>query len=421
MARDPSLPGFSSDDLSVVRHRPLLLALAALPFALALALVVAGLVAAPFWFALVPHSILFGAALLAYVLRRKPWPLVEKTRVTVGERTVEVGGSTYPIEAFSGGFVRPAWRPRVLLRRPRRLPVELELPDVASARTLLRALGLDVSQRVASFRAMSRAVSKHRYVAAVVGVFFATYGMLVAALAASKGHPAVVGAAAIGFLAGLVGLLVLLLAPTTVRVGADGLALRWLGRESFHGWGEVLRATVYDTGWGRSRQIGVRVDLASGEELRIPIGGVQWNEEDAAVLVERIAEAMEAYRSGDAAADAALLRRGDRPVGAWLRALRALGAGAHTDHRTAPVPRERLLRIAESPTAAASDRAAAAVALGAGLDDDARARLRRAAEASAAPKLRVAIEAAVDEARQAELEAAMAELDEAEAERTRRG
>src|SRR5262249_28225525 len=152
----------------------------------------------------------------------------------------------------------------------------------------------------------------------------------------------------------------------------------------------------YEAGWGRSRRIGIKLTLRSGEEVQIPVTTRSWGDNELALIEERIREAREAYRTGGAEADAALLKRGDREVSAWVSMLRTIGAGANADMRTAPVPRERLFRIVEDPASPAIDRAAAAVALGADLDEDGRRRLADAAHATAAPKLRVAIEKAAD-------------------------
>ncbi len=129
------------------------------------------------------------------------------------------------------------------------------------------------------------------------------------------------------------------------------------------------------------------------------------------VLTERILQALASFREGDADAAADLLRRGAHDVSAWVRALRSLGSGANADARTAPVPRERLLRIVEDPALPPQDRAAAAVALGADLDDEGRGRLRLAAAASALPRLRIAIETAASGADESELAAALGEMD----------
>jgi hypothetical protein len=106
-----------------------------------------------------------------------------------------------------------------------------------------------------------------------------------------------------------------------------------------------------------------------------------------------------------------LLDRRERPVGDWITTLRSIGTGANAAHRIAPVAPERLWRIVEDPSARAVARAAAAVALGARIDDEGRARLKAAADATAAPKLRIALFAAADSAEEAELEEALRDLE----------
>jgi hypothetical protein len=93
-----------------------------------------------------------------------------------------------------------------------------------------------------------------------------------------------------------------------------------------------------------------------------------------------------------------------------------VGAGAAADHRNAPVPPDKLLSIAEDPRAEPLARAGAAVALSGALDDDGRARLRAAAEATVMPRVRVALEAAAREAREEELIEALSALEASEAE-----
>ncbi len=148
--------------------------------------------------------------------------------------------------------------------------------------------------------------------------------------------------------------------------------------------------------------------------MPIPIAQAK-DDEQGSFIVERIREALEAHRRGGLAADSAVLRRGQRDVREWVSALRALGAGANADMRTAPLPPERLFRVVEDPAASSADRAAAAVALGSDLDDTGRARLRTAAAAVAGPRLRAALETAAIQAEQAALEAALAEVEQEEA------
>jgi hypothetical protein len=85
----------------------------------------------------------------------------------------------------------------------------------------------------------------------------------------------------------------------------------------------------------------------------------------------------------------------------WLARLRAFGHEDAGGFRDPKIPPERLWRIVEDPSAPASARAGAAVALRAKLDDDGRTRIRVAADATAAPKLRVALESTAAEDDQA--------------------
>jgi hypothetical protein len=276
-------------------------------------------------------------------------------------------------------------------------------------RALLRALGLDASQSVATFRTLSRVLARRRFGFGLGAAFGAAY---VSFITTAGRHPSSVAVAM--FVLALAVALGLTVAPTRLSVGADGIVLRWLGRQRFIGYEDIELVTRFDRSWGRSRIVGLSLLLRSNEQVMVPISSSNWPKAGAVDLIEeRIREAMETYRTGGAAADAALLRRGERRLGEWVAALRALGAGANADMRTAPVPRERLFRIVEDPACAPTDRAAAAVALGGdgALDDDGRARLRAVAEATAAPRLRVAIEKAAAAPDSAELEAALADVE----------
>ena len=188
--------------------------------------------------------------------------------------------------------------------------------------------------------------------------------------------------------------------PSRLHIGTDGVFITWLGTKRFIGFSEISFAKPLD---GR-----VDLHLKAGGLVRIPVG------RQVLIILARINEAMEAYRRGGATADiASLLRRGERPMEDWMAALRSIGAGANATHRTAPVAPETLWRLVEDPGSEPLARAAAAVALGAELDDEGRGRLRVVAGAVAAPKLRVALEAAANDD-QGDLCAAMAEVEEEE-------
>jgi len=276
---------------------------------------------------------------------------------------------------------------------------------------------LDPSQKVRSFAARPAITRPVFHVPAFWGLLllFGTF-LSHGGLGGPGGHPSAVAAAAGALLvAAVAALLVLLLAPQRLRVGGDGVEVIRLWRRRFLRYDEIAAVAPYEKGSWRNRLVGLHLALHSGEDVRVPMLG----SEDVADAEARIDEAMARLRRGDVEVDAAVLRRGERALGAWVTALRSLGAGANADLRTAPVPRERLFRIVEDAARPSVDRAAAAVALGRDLDDEGRVRLRSAAEATAAPRLRVALEKAAGAEGDAELEAALADIEEGEEPRTR--
>jgi hypothetical protein len=306
------------------------------------------------------------------------------------------------------GFVVPrgSESPVVRLRRKGlRLPIEIQVPSRDDGRQLLRVLGLDASQTVASFRLPSRAYATPSMTFWSLGGIAAAFVILANLLGAPGGAVGVFFVIAIAT--------VLLQVPSVLRVGADGLVVSWLGRKRFVSYADVERVTDYEDGFARSRFRGLSFSLRGGAVLRIPIARPRWSVGDKMDLIrERVREAMESHARGDAAVDATLLARDGRSLGDWLAALRGIGTGANATHRVAPVPPERLWRIVEDPGAKPVARATAAVALGAALDDEGRVRLRVAAEAVAAPKLRVALEEVAGEARDEALTKALEELEE---------
>ena len=204
------------------------------------------------------------------------------------------------------------------------------------------------------------------------------------------------------------------LVPGRLTVGADGIEIHWFGRRRFIRHGDIVNATQYIAGFGNSRYTGVSLTLESGEEVRIPIGDARYFDDRARMVLERIQEAAAEGNVEHAELDPAILARGDRDVGDWMRALRSLGA--------APTRRCGPRRSRPSGSGASSKdpagpplaRAAAAVALTADPAADSRRRLRAAADATAAPRLRIAIDAAASHDEQA-LKEALAELESEEA------
>jgi hypothetical protein len=133
----------------------------------------------------------------------------------------------------------------------------------------------------------------------------------------------------------------------------------------------------------------VRLHLEGGQVYSIVVGAARWSEDDAAALAERVDEVIAAHRRGAVVSAETLARRG-RPVPEWIRALRAIGAGADANFRRAELDREVLWQVYESPSSTPDERAAAAVALSTLATPETAQRIRVTVDALAEPALREA-------------------------------
>jgi hypothetical protein len=342
-----------------------------------------------------PMLIAGGVAGSVYAFSQNPWTREVEGDFEAGpEGLLEGGRLLVPSEEIRSGFVVPdAGRgPRVRIQRKMKLPVEIRVRDEAEGRDLLRALGLDATQRAAKFSTPSRAMSDPTW-SIVLGVGFAAIFVLLGTLSHTFGLHG--NGIQLPVLA--VYLAFMFLTRTGITVGADGILRSWLGKKEFWSYGDIESVRTYldQSFWRKQKWHGIELLLRSGATVRIPVASKQsFQISNLELIIERIRQAMESHRQGDAAAETALLARQARSVADWVQSLRAIGSGAHVDHRTAPVAPERLFRIVEDPSLTASARAGAAVALGASLDANGKVRLKDAAGATAAPKLRIAIEAA---------------------------
>lgn len=395
--------------LAVRRTNPWMTALASLPMLAALALVATWLVTGAATYIVLPHILIGAFIALFFNQKRKPRAVIEPTQIRATATELVVGGRSVPRDRIARALYLPLQRTgHAMVRvecKHRPFPLELVVKDEAQGRLLLAAMGLDASQSVAGFRAMSRALAKRWY--PILGMLALVPPLMV--IAAVFPHAGALFPFAIGLAA------VLMVIPTRVEVGADGVLMKWLGRRRFIPSSEIVAALHYEDGFGRNRYVGAKLVLHDGQEVKIPLGS-RWSDDDAHGLVERIREAVEAYKRGDVESSAALLDRGARPIAEWVRMLKSLGAGASATLRTAAMDSERLWHLLESPSAPPKHRAAAAVALATSDEDGARDRIRVAASAVAEPKLRVALEAASNDD-EAELEKAMEELAQDENER----
>jgi len=369
------------------------LALGALPLALSAGLAVAGLFNPLLWMG-VPHTFLLGLVALFYIWRTNPRPRKRDVHASVDETAVWVDTEPLVHRAdLEAGHILPNPDGDVvrLVARGLKPNVELEVPTIAEGRRLLEGLGLDASQVMASFRATSLLLAQRWKMGVAVFAAVAA-GLALSAAAASFGMTPVLPMLVVAST-----LAVALLAPTRVQVGSDGVHIRWLHHKRFVPLADVDHVRIGRVGMGQHAQITVELDLVDGETIAVPVGPPRWHEDKARILAQRIVDACGSHGSSSVELSGLIQRRG-RDMVTWVRALLAAGSGASATHRAAPANRERLLRIVEDPSSQSTDRAAASVALHAGLEPDERTRIRIAQQATADPGLRVVLDAAIDEA-----------------------
>lgn len=216
-----------------------------------------------------------------------------------------------------------------------------------------------------------------------------------------------------------------------VLVGADGVTIRRGVLTRFFPYAEMRRAWLRSLPRRRrDRRFGSFEEPSSydhwlvletttrEEPFAFDMGGGERREEDLAGLVERIELAAATFRDDESSAMAdAALARNDRPANEWAASLKSIAAGDRLVYRVAPVERETLFGVLEDPARTASARLAAAVALGASVDEAGRVRMKQAASGVAEPKLRVALEKVAAGSADEETAALLDEIDAREHER----
>jgi hypothetical protein len=311
-----------------------------------------------------------------------------RSLVRVTETAIELGASTIPRSSIARahyqlGCGRPAVR---CVDRSGKRIFEAEVDDEASARELLRVLGWDVEQRRMTFEVESMSTANGRLRARGLGMLVGLPALAIV-LGAVGGLPMIF----IAIVAATIALLLAVPAAASawLEIGSDGLTLQWLDTRRFISWNDVNAIEVDDKA----------IALKLGDGTRVPIPSPplrRGRDEDRATrdaLVARIEQARAAYTERTSAQELVdRVRQGDRPIGAWKESLERL---AVTDYRMAGPRDEDLWRVVEDAAAPEDARAAAAVVLS--KHEEARPRIRSAAEAVASPQLRVALETAADD------------------------
>jgi hypothetical protein len=372
------------------------------------------------------HMSILGGVGLAWAYKSLA-DLVDQPGVITGDDRglLRDGRVVVPHDELKQGFVMP-FGPAALVRIERRgmaPPMLVRVDDIASGRTLLRALGLDASQRVADVKAapwlVTQPVQKQLLLTLgpILGVFVPL--ILGSAAALGKQAPFAVITLVPVLLAYIFGVV---LAPMKIRIGTDGVLIRWLWKERFIPFSEIEDVVSYEEEMGGKQYAGAILHLAGGETTKICTGQKGFTDGDSESVVERLREALEEHRTQTHGTDASALSRGSRSALDWVRALKRLGAGADTDLRHAGMSLEALLSAVHDTTLDAASRAGAAVAALPYVTPAEKRRIRVAAETTALPKLRVALETVTKEgAEETEIARALEEVATDERDATEKG
>lgn len=425
MAEPAAGPGarFESSSAHLVRRNRKLLLGAAAPIFLAAWIALLSIVLANATFlAIALPLLLLGALSVGLSYKANLDPVADREPIAAdGEGLYRGGQLVVPRSDIVAGFVAPGPPAMVrLFRGMASVPVRVAVRDVGEGRALLRALGLDTSQSVGELHAGSQLLEwSPRQQALQVAPVFGGIGLLFSSLLLPLPwlSTSLLALSVFTLVASVASIATIGLARTRVLVGVDGVATRWLTREAFYPFSEIAAVQRYQRDVGGRSLLGVELVRKDGSSVRIPCGQEGWSTIEPGEIEERIREAFDQHQQSAGGPTAlAALARGARPHQSWVAALRALGAGANADMRTAPVDPGRFLRIAEDASATPRERAAAAVAAVHGLGQEARARIRIAADTTAAPLLRRTLARIVDERADDEAIAeALAQLEASEA------
>lgn len=311
----------------------------------------------------------------------------------------------------------------VIQRRWPRSNVELRTHDAFAATEAADALAHDAAT---SFRGLStkQVQGPVEVILATAAAALALFTLLVVSGVTSYTTHMIVGASLVGFS---------LLSEVRTRIDVTDEAVEiWslIGRRVIDLAHIESVQTSWD-GWGRSRVIGVVLQLKSGKLLRVPIARFAAPDDVAAAraaltndcsdprvygLVKRIQQAIDVSRAvpwvNDPTEAVALLTRGKQTHLQWVRSLRAMGTGAAAGWREAFVPHDRLFAIMRDRRVPALARGGAAAAIASVLSPEDPIRRRIQAESALPAKARAALLVASDQgSNDDDVAAALAELE----------
>lgn len=331
----------------------------------------------------------------------------------IGERelvpTSELLEAIVTPRAKRGNGLAPWWargqapgaidRYEVVIRRKGRfsLPIRFSTKTVEEARAIIDTLGLGAGRRAVTRKVASPFIApKYTFAAIFGGALISGIG----AFLAQQVHPAF-GVLVAAFPAGFVSTYVFGFIKLKVTIGADGVTTKWLGKPKTIALSDIERVEVVR---GHVlRMTAVRLVRKDGTNFDIDIGLRGQNPFEPFVLheeVERVAERIrEAIALGEKAQPFEFrgwaANKSQLPIGDWIRMLRG-ALDAYRAEGTMPFSADELWSVLTNAQALPAERAAAAVAVSAKLDERTKTRLRDVAASTALPRLRVVLEAAAE-------------------------
>jgi len=275
--------------------------------------------------------------------------------------------------------------------RYRRVIFECEVDSEEHALSLLDVLDLSPEKRRAEFSAESLLLSSPPLLAFALllclGSIAASFGLFWYGLSLLRTYPLL----PVSILC-LMNALWLVMVPSTVCVGTDGVATRWLWQRSFIPMNDIVAVAAHGQGQISLRHVSGRYALLdiSGNEKAGAAGRLARQKRDAV-----LARIVEAHRTVEAKGTplyaTLLLTKGRRDANEWLESLCRFAYVSH--YRDGALPALVLWQVFENPSAPEDARAAALFLLRKTLDENGRSRVRLAADAAVSPKLRIALEA----------------------------
>ena len=381
-----------------VRRNPWMTAASCTPWALIPALIIVSALTKTPFAALSPHLFIIGLFTFLNVWRRKPRARFQEVHVATDASSLLIDDVRLARDSVKRAELVPSYNGTIVRANLRgHLDEELVFESEEDAHELLKQLGYDPSQTTATYRCASLVTTQYRWALFAIIPIAVLGGML-----ASAFH-----AAGIMMPLTVLLLLPLLLMPSKVTVGVDGILVQWLWTRQFIPTKDIIFVKRFDTGYGRNRRRGVELSLP-GRAVQLPM----YSDESIVTLEQRIRDVCALAKSQTHVGDQALvLARGERTLREWMTQLKALGSGATATLRSAAVMPEHLWRVAEDPARPPIERAAAAIALAPSLGESDKERLGDLAKTTAAPKLRVALERVAEDASDEQVEEALRELE----------